>query len=73
MEKEKILATLEDYAKAYCDKDIEALMNVFADGDQHGAVLDNKCKSNTPLYKLWEAKAERSNSTILENEKFFSS
>lgn len=33
MEKEKILETLEDYARAYCDKDIEALMRVFAEGD----------------------------------------
>ena len=34
MEKNKILATLEDYAAAYCNKDIKALMNVFADGNE---------------------------------------
>ena len=33
MEEEAIMATLEDYASAYCDKDIDALMSVFVDSD----------------------------------------
>ena len=33
MDKEAIMATLEDYAAAYCAKDIDALMKVFVDGD----------------------------------------
>lgn len=33
MEKEKIMATLEDYASAYCDKDIDSLMKVFIESD----------------------------------------
>lgn len=32
-EKRSIMATLEDYATAYCAKDIDALMNVFVDGE----------------------------------------
>ncbi len=32
-EKQSIMATLEDYAAAYCAKDIDALMHVFADGE----------------------------------------
>ena len=35
MEEEKlIMATLEDYATAYCTKDIEALMHVFVDSEE---------------------------------------
>ena len=33
MSKEAIKSTLEDYAKAYCEKDIDALMRVFDDSD----------------------------------------
>ncbi len=33
MEKEAIMATLDDYASVYCDKDIGALMKVFVDSD----------------------------------------
>ena len=33
MEKEAIMKTLEDYAAAYCAKDIDSLMRVFVDGD----------------------------------------
>ena len=33
MEDEAIMATLNNYAKAYCDKDIGALMGVFVDSD----------------------------------------
>ncbi len=32
-EKIAIIATLDDYAKAYCDKDIDALMQVFDDSN----------------------------------------
>ncbi|MCP3687471.1 MAG: nuclear transport factor 2 family protein [Gammaproteobacteria bacterium] len=32
-EEQSIMATLEDYATAYCAKDIDALMNVFVDGE----------------------------------------
>lgn len=31
--KEAIMATLEDYATAYCAKEIDALMSVFTDGE----------------------------------------
>ena len=33
MEQEEIMITLENYASAYCAKDIDALMRVFVDGD----------------------------------------
>ena len=32
-EQQAVMATLEDYTKSYCEKDIDSLMNVFADGD----------------------------------------
>ncbi|MDP6691723.1 MAG: nuclear transport factor 2 family protein [Alphaproteobacteria bacterium] len=32
-EKDAVLKTLEEYASAYCAKDIERLMSLFADGD----------------------------------------
>lgn len=33
MSREAVLATLDDYADAYCARDIEAMMSVFDDGD----------------------------------------
>ena len=56
MEKDEILATLEDYAKAYCDKDIEALMNVFADGDEIsliGTGGDELCGGRDAVEKIF--------------------
>ena len=32
-EEETVLATLEEYAEAYCSKDIDRLMALFDDGD----------------------------------------
>ncbi len=32
-EEEAVLATLEEYAEAYCSKDIDRLMALFDDGD----------------------------------------
>jgi len=32
-DKQSIMATLKDYATAYCAKDIDALMHVFVDGE----------------------------------------
>ena len=32
-EQQLVMDTLEDYARTYCQKDIEGLMNVFADGE----------------------------------------
>ena len=33
MSSDAVLATLEDYAHAYCTKDMDSLMSAFDDGD----------------------------------------
>jgi len=41
-EKDRVVATLEDYATAYCSKDIDALMNVFDSDDQISVIGTGK-------------------------------
>ena len=56
MEKEAILATLDDYASAYCEKDINALMGVFADGDEIsliGTGSDELCGGREAIKKVF--------------------
>ncbi|MEM7016676.1 MAG: nuclear transport factor 2 family protein [Pseudomonadota bacterium] len=67
MEKEAIMATLENYASAYCDKDIDALMKVFVDSDDIsliGTGADELCGGKDAVMKVFlrnfeEATAEQ--------------
>jgi len=56
MEQEAIMATLNDYAKAYCEKDIVALMRVFVDGDDIsliGTGGDELCGGRAAVEKVF--------------------
>ena len=67
MEKEAIMATLENYASAYCEKDIDALMKVFVDSDEIsliGTGGDELCGGRDAVTKVFlrnfeEATAEQ--------------
>lgn len=56
MENEAIMATIEDYAIAYCKKDIDALMRVFIDGDDIsliGTGSDELCGGREAVKKVF--------------------
>ena len=67
MEKEAIMATLESYASAYCEKDIDALMKVFVDSEEIsliGTGGDELCGGRDAVKKVFlrnfeEATAEQ--------------
>ena len=67
MEKEAIMATLESYAAAYCEKDIDALMKVFVDSEDIsliGTGGDELCGGRDAVMKVFlrnfeEATAEQ--------------
>lgn len=55
-EEEAILATLEEYAEAYCAKDIDRLMVLFGDGDDIsliGTGSDELCAGRTEIKGLF--------------------
>ena len=55
-EQQAVLATLEDYATSYCEKDIDGLMNVFADGDGIsliGTGADELCGGREAVRKVF--------------------
>ena len=54
--KSAILATLEDYANAYCAKDIDAIMRVFDDSDNISAIgtgCDELCAGREQVKALF--------------------
>jgi|GEM_PF-663165 len=56
MNKNAIQATLEDYAKAYCAKDIDALMHVFDDTDNISVIgtgADELCVGREAIKALF--------------------
>jgi len=56
MEEKAIMATLEDYASAYCAKDIDALMRVFVDGEDIsliGTGSDELCGGREAVKKVF--------------------
>ena len=56
MSREAILATLEDYARAYCDQDIDAMMLVFDDSDDISVIgtgADELCSGRTEVRELF--------------------
>jgi len=53
---QEIMATLEDYAKAYCAKDIDSLMQVFEDSDDISVIgtgADELCAGRDSVKKLF--------------------
>jgi ketosteroid isomerase-like protein len=55
-EQDAIMATLEDYSMAYCAKDIDALMNVFDDGENIsliGTGGDELCGGSEAVIKVF--------------------
>jgi ketosteroid isomerase-like protein len=67
MRSDPIFATLEDYAQAYCAKDIDALMSVFDDSDDISVIgtgADELCAGRSQVKDLFlrnfgEAQANR--------------
>ena len=67
MVSDPILTTLEDYARAYCGKDIDALMSVFDDSDDISVIgtgADELCAGRSQVKDLFlrnfgEAQANR--------------
>ncbi len=67
MGRDQIEATLDDYANAYCAKDIDAMMAVFADDDNISVIgtgEDEFCVGHTEVRQLFvrnfaEASAQR--------------
>lgn len=56
MEEEAIMATLDDYAKAYCAKDIHSLMHVFEDSDNISVIgtgADELCEGRNAVKELF--------------------
>jgi len=57
MNTDAIKATLEDYAKAYCEKDIGALMKVFNDTDNISVIgtgADELCVGRAAIKELFQ-------------------
>ncbi|WNC68815.1 nuclear transport factor 2 family protein [Thalassotalea nanhaiensis] len=55
-EEQEIKSTLEDYAKAYCAKDIDSLMAVFEDSDDISAIgtgADELCEGRAAVKELF--------------------
>ena len=62
-DEETVLATLEDYADAYCAKDIMRLMAVFDDGDDIsliGTGADEFCERRSEIEAVFSPKLFRS-------------
>jgi len=55
-EEQEIKSTLEDYAKAYCAKDIDSLMHVFEDSDNISVIgtgADELCSGKSAVRELF--------------------
>jgi len=56
-EEQKIKSTLEDYAEAYCAKDIDSLMHVFEDSDNISVIgtgADELCSGKSDVRELFK-------------------
>lgn len=56
MSREAVLATLEDYASAYCARDIDAMMSVFDDNDDISVIgtgAEELCSGRAEVRKLF--------------------
>jgi len=69
MEIKAIKSTLENYAKAYCSKDIEAMMNVFDDSDNISVIgtgEDELCVGQNEIRNLFLRNFEEATATKFE-------
>lgn len=69
MEIDAIKSTLEDYAKAYCSKDIEAMMNIFDDSDNISVIgtgADELCVGKKEIRDLFLRNFEEATATKFE-------
>ena len=56
MSREAVLATLDDYANAYCARDIEAMMSVFDDSDEISVIgtgTEELCSGRSEVKELF--------------------
>lgn len=66
---ENIKSTLEDYAKAYCEKDIDALMNVFDNSENISVIgtgADELCVGQNQVRNLFLRNFEEASATKFE-------
>lgn len=69
IEKDKILSTLQDYADAYCDKDIARLMEVFVEGEHIsmiGTGSDELCSGRQAVSAVFERNFAEATATKFE-------
>lgn len=69
MEINAIKSTLEDYAKAYCSKDIEAMMNVFDDSNNISVIgtgADELCVGQNEIRDLFLRNFQEATATRFE-------
>lgn len=69
MEIEAIKSTLEDYAKAYCSKDIESMMSIFDNSDNISVIgtgADELCVGRTEVRELFLRNFEEATATKFE-------
>ncbi len=56
LSKESIVSTLDDYAKAYCEKNIQAIMSIFEDSDNISVIgtgEDETCVGREEIQALF--------------------
>ena len=56
-DEEAVVATLEEYAQAYCAKDVDRIMHLFADGDDIsliGTGADELCSGRDQVRRIFE-------------------
>ena len=66
---DQIMATLEEYAAAYCDKDLERLMAIFVDGDGIsliGTGADELCSGRDAVASIFQRNFRDATATQFE-------
>lgn len=72
MDREAVLATLDEYADAYCTKDIKRLMAVFDDGDDItliGTGADEFCTTRSAVENVFRRNFAEATATRFEWQK----
>ena len=68
-DRDEVLATLEDYAEAYCSKDLAKLMTVFVDGERIsliGTGADELCSGRDAVAAVFERNFRDATATQFE-------
>jgi ketosteroid isomerase-like protein len=66
---DELLATLESYADAYCDKNVDALMDLFGDGDEISVIgtgADELCAGRDQVRALFSRNFAEATATRFE-------